>query len=311
MDASNSNINTKTNQQEPAPVKRGPGFTSLEDLMVCKAFIAASEDPIIGASQKGKAFKAKMHAMYVAIVDKQAAYDRMMMAQLSAGTRANVATGGVGPGVYHPRTQESLYARFKDKISPDVSKFLGVMDTTPKGSGTTEQDFIQECLDVFKERYGRPFDFVSCYEYLQDKAKYTSYVQKLEEEEEKKPTARPRGTKAAKKAAEDAALIKQVLDQSKDSVSVLSSQSSSQGPRQSDLFFKEAVGFLSATGDAIKTYMEQQQDARIVELLDTPERRELVKEQAKLRLAEMRAKRRRLEDQYVISPLKDNSPDKD
>ena len=297
-------------QPDPVAVKRGPGFTSLEDLMVCKAFIAASEDPIIGASQKGKAFKMKMHAMYMAIAEKQAAYDRMMMAQLSAGTRANVSASGVGPGVYHPRTHDSVYARFKDKISPDTSKFLGVVETTPKASGTTDQDFFAECIEIFKERYGRAFDFVSCYEYLLDKAKYTSFVQKSEaEEDEKKTTARPKGTKAAKKAAEDAALIKQVLESQKDSVSVLSSNSSNHGTHQSEIFFKEAVGFLSVTGDAIKSYMEQQQDARMVELLDTPDRRELVKEQAKLRLAEMRAKRRKLEFDCGVSPLKDSSPD--
>ena len=33
---------------------RGVGYTKVEDLLICKAFIRRSEDPITGNSQKGK-----------------------------------------------------------------------------------------------------------------------------------------------------------------------------------------------------------------------------------------------------------------
>jgi hypothetical protein len=36
----------------------------MEDLLVSRAFIAASEDPILGTSQKGKDFKKTMHETY-------------------------------------------------------------------------------------------------------------------------------------------------------------------------------------------------------------------------------------------------------
>jgi hypothetical protein len=47
------------NLQAPAVAAkkaRGAGYTHTEDYLVCKAFIAASEDPFIGTSQKGKDF---------------------------------------------------------------------------------------------------------------------------------------------------------------------------------------------------------------------------------------------------------------
>jgi len=39
---------------------RGQGFMPKEDLLIFKAFITASEDPIVGTSQKGKHFNDAM-----------------------------------------------------------------------------------------------------------------------------------------------------------------------------------------------------------------------------------------------------------
>ncbi len=46
-------------QAPPAAAKKaqGAGYTHTEDYLVCKAFIAASEDPFVGTSQKGKDLK--------------------------------------------------------------------------------------------------------------------------------------------------------------------------------------------------------------------------------------------------------------
>jgi hypothetical protein len=35
------------------PSKHGLGYTLTEDLLICRAFIAASEDSIVGISQRG------------------------------------------------------------------------------------------------------------------------------------------------------------------------------------------------------------------------------------------------------------------
>jgi hypothetical protein len=40
--------------------KRGPGYTNVEDMIVARAFISASENPVCGNHQKGKVFKAHM-----------------------------------------------------------------------------------------------------------------------------------------------------------------------------------------------------------------------------------------------------------
>ena len=50
---------------------RGVGYTRIEDLLVCKAFISASCDSQVGTSQKGKDFIAKMHASYQVLLKDQ------------------------------------------------------------------------------------------------------------------------------------------------------------------------------------------------------------------------------------------------
>jgi len=285
-------------------VKRGPGFTPVEDLMCCKAFISASEDPIVGAGQKGKVFKKKVHDMYVSISDKQAEYDRKVMEQMSNGTRVSLSREGLGPGFYHPRTIESVYSRFKDKISPDVSKFLGVLDTTPKDSGENDEDHFEDCLAAYKERYGRQFDFVTCYHYLKDKAKYTIYLARGEQEDAKK-NERPKGSKAAKKAVKDAAFIKEAMNAAKASCGATASGSSADSPN--DGLSSQVGAIMGLAGDALKSFIDAQEQANLMQLLDTPDKKAMAKEAAKLRIAELSAKRRKLEASFVPDTIGPNS----
>ena len=47
---------------------RGPSYTSIEDLSLCKAFIRSSEGAVVGANQRSNQFKAKFHDNYKAIL---------------------------------------------------------------------------------------------------------------------------------------------------------------------------------------------------------------------------------------------------
>jgi hypothetical protein len=290
--------NMENNNASAAVNRRGSSYTPIEDVLVCKAFIAASEDALIGASQKGQAFKVKMHAFYLTLSEKQAAFDRTMMAQVSAGTRQSLAEEGVGPGHYLPRTPGSVFDHFKVKISPEVSKFMGVIDTTPMDSGTNDEDHVNNCLSVYKARYGRDFDYLKCYEYLKDKAKYTSYLSKLKANDDTDYPERPKGNKASKKAVQDATIIKQALDAIKDDTA-LSSGSSKSGD-MANQFYRDASSFLSAAGSALETYISQSNDLQTAQMLSTPERKEFMSEAAKLCIAEMRAKCQRIDGEYSV-----------
>ncbi len=74
--------------------------------MVCKAFIAASEDPFVGASQKGRDFKKRMHE-----------------------------TGN----------PDSVHSRFKDTISASILTFLVIKGTAQQDSGSDDEQLYQKC----------------------------------------------------------------------------------------------------------------------------------------------------------------------
>jgi hypothetical protein len=63
------------NEEEPAAAStttssattktaRGPRYNQNKDLIICQAFINASENPIVGVSQKGKTFVETMFKIY-------------------------------------------------------------------------------------------------------------------------------------------------------------------------------------------------------------------------------------------------------
>ena len=54
---------------------RGKGFTPVEDLLVCKAWMAASEDPLVGTGQSGMDFNTTFHRKYVLLLVEQEKLD--------------------------------------------------------------------------------------------------------------------------------------------------------------------------------------------------------------------------------------------
>jgi hypothetical protein len=305
--------------------KRGPGFSLVENVLVCKAFIVASEDPIVGRSQKGKVFKTKMFKTYSTMIENQTTYDRTMMSQASGTTRQAYSGQFVGTGHYPVRKENGIYERFIKKIAPEVCKFMGVLDTTPKDSGTNDDDHYQNCLTIFRQRYGHAFDFEACYTYLRDKVKFSLFRQRLDEEEKDKgkENVRPVGNKAAKKAKADALMIKQALDGLKkeeketNSTSDLSIASVSGGSAVGiqDFFYKSASDLIIKTGEALSTYVESQKLAQesqklaqdhsnekeILNMMSTPEKKEILEEKKKLYIAELRAKRRKVEMAFNLA----------
>jgi hypothetical protein len=305
--AQTDNENAQTTQVATQASKRGPGFSLVENLLICKAFIAASEDPIVGRSQKGKVFQAKMYKVYSKMIENQAVYDKTMMAQASGITRDAYSATLTGTGLYPVRKEGSIHDRFVRKISPEVCKFMGVLDTTDKESGKNDDDHYQQCLTIYQQRYGHSFDYADCYHYLKDKAKFLLFKQKAADEEKAKAErTRPIGNKAAKKAAQDASLIKQALEELKEPSPSSDVSSISERINGQETFYMNAATFLSKTGDALSSYMQQQQDQLdkqhekdMLQLMATPEKREVMMEKSKLYVAEIRAKRRKLEESFA------------
>ncbi|KAI2509350.1 hypothetical protein MHU86_5103 [Fragilaria crotonensis] len=191
--------------------KRGPAFTSAEDIIVAKAFIAASENAICGAHQRvGSSRLICLSELYKNMTVEQTNANKALLEQSSHATREEYLKKGIG-NVFPPRSPESIFNRFKGQILAEVMKYMAITETTEMASGWSIDDHKTVCLGLFKDRYGRAFDFFSCYEYLKDKNKLSSYRTKCDEE--KVGLKRPIGKKQARQTEHDAKLIKAIVSE--------------------------------------------------------------------------------------------------
>ena len=168
-------------------------------------------------------------------------------------------------------------------------------------------DHKTACLGLFKESYGRAFDFFPCYEYLQDKNKFSSFRTKCDDDNAS--AKRPIGKKKARQTDHDEKIIKAIVSE----VVVKKEKTSAGGVVGSVGGSSEAVSEIDApghamgdvlqnisnvianVGTAVLENMKAEQDMRFLQSLDTPDRKMYAKEQLALRMAETRQKRRRIE----------------
>jgi hypothetical protein len=281
--------------------KRGPAFTNAEDVIVARAFIAASENAICGAHQKGKVFKLHMFDLYKELINEQNRANQTLLEQSSNATRDEYLKRGVGVSLNY-RSAESVFNRFKSQISPEVMKYMGITETTDMASGWSMDDHKMACLEIYKQRYGNAFDFYGCYEYLKDKNKFSAFRTKCKEDSLGK---RPIGKNKARQAEADAKLVKAIISEvvvkkekkvgGSDSIVSAYESSSNEGGGVIGDVLQNISNVIANVGTALLENMKAEQDMRLVQSLDTPDRKMYAKEQLALRMAETRDKRRRIE----------------
>jgi hypothetical protein len=292
-----------------AKTQRGKSNTQTEDLLVCKAFVAASTDSILGTSQKGHQFKATMHTMYIALLKEQTEIEKSRLFSLSQ--KAAVQPDKEGSDneceVYDLRNPNSVFDRFKRVISPRVAKFIGIEATTDMESGWNEENYYQACRAKFCDRYPKFGDcdiIRNCIEYLKTKPKWSIYNQAEMDKERSsnnRKQQRPVGNKKAK-------LEKVNNDQIKNIVDKLGIGVPPPVPNQdsSNVFYDKAGALL----ESVVKQMQAQQDRQDMELLDSPEKKAMKKQMFELRMAErallleeLEAKRRKLLFDKSVPPI--------
>jgi hypothetical protein len=276
---------------------------------VARAFIAASENAICGAHQKGGVFKAHMFELYKDMIADATKANQALLEPSSHATREEYIKRGVG-NAFPLRSPELIFNRFKQQISAEVMKYMGITETTEMSSGWSMDDHKTVCLGLFKDsRYGRAFDFFPCYEYLKDKNKFLSFRTKCNEDNGggKRPAI---GKKQARQTERDAKLIKAIVSEvvvkkektspaSGGGESILSEfdtaiTTGAPGNVMGDVL-QNISNMIANVGTAVLENMKAEQDIRFLQSLDTPDRKMYAKEQLALRMAETRQKRRRIE----------------
>jgi hypothetical protein len=185
---------------------RGPGFTLEEDLLVSKAYIAASEDPINGSGKKRSDFEASLKRCYDALCQDRAREKMTESAkQDQIAVRASINIGKAPQPSksttqisFPDRTATSLMARFTRVISPVVTKFLALKSRHKKESGEDEAMYMARLRDIFKgQNKGVPFEHIEVADFLQKQAKWMSYSTSSSTDVDAFSLPRPIGKKKA------------------------------------------------------------------------------------------------------------------
>ena len=160
---------------------RGRQASSFENMLVARSWINASEDPIVGAGQKGDQFNSKHVELYNKMV-------RDAIAKRTDGYETIDETRNTTfPITQFNRLRKITYA------------FLSVRKQLPQTSGDNSKEEYYERIrpkvaDLLKKKslpHGKPGKFESVVDYLKRHPKFMSYMEASEK------VARPKGKRRA------------------------------------------------------------------------------------------------------------------
>ena len=275
---------------------RGPSYTQVEDLNVAKAFVIASECPLVGANQKGKVFHRKIATEFDKLMACQYELDKTTYQHLGSAGREAVTV----PSPYPKRKDQALWNRWKGTISPRAGKFLATeefvlsLEKSGLNDPATFKLLVKEHYAKRHPSLGDPRDVAEYAEYLRNKSKFHAWSKKeaaTANDKRKKTLQRPMGNKRSKMMEQDKAIVSAAVKAAtKHSAASVSSVSSSAANQQGKLY-----NMLEQIGSQFVSHMEKDAEEKMIASLPTPERKELRKEQALLLLAQTRAKRLNLE----------------
>jgi hypothetical protein len=186
-----------------------------------------------------------------------------------------------------------------------VKKFLAIEKTTRYESGWNDEDFYKACKAAYINRYpkfGNPDDIHQCVNYLRDKAKYKMFIDSLEDSSSqasgKKPrSSRPIGSKDAKQREADKKLVASMIAKKNGETNAEGSDENggNSGGENKNAFLQKLGAAVESITSVLCEKMKKEEEKDFVASLETPDRREWKREHAKLRLAELKAKRRKLD----------------
>ena len=197
--SSNSNTQnkkkTKSSKEDAAAVvvsrNRNKNFSPEEDVLISRAFIAATENECEGANKKGDAFYERVLDKFLSIYKQETAEDEQEEVVLN-------------------RTAGAIQNRWTRHINKDVQLFNGYYKRVKesKPSGNNDDDIYNLAMEEYRVQEGSKFRFVDCVHVLYQVPKFNPMINN---DKKKTPvnkvnsapmgadTPRPLGSKAAKK----------------------------------------------------------------------------------------------------------------
>lgn len=248
-------------------VKRGPNFSCAEDYELARAWIATSEDAVVGANQRHGDFKKKFNESYYQLVKQ--------------------CNDTVGSSYPLTRGDNSAHNRFR-KISRLCLKLIGIEKAVgdPPSGDTQKEEWDLRVKELFfkKNPDGKNIleNILAARSFLGDHPKWIAYE---ESEECGKKRVRPEGNKKAKEKEADKKFI---VDCMQNSIAGGSDKKLKYTEKKEG--FMEAVSTSVAVAvQAFTSSMAESNELKLLEWLDPDERRSMAKKLLEAKLAKAEA----------------------
>jgi hypothetical protein len=242
-----------------APARRpgrvSPNYSAVQDLLISKAFIHASTDLVNGKSQRGATFKGKIAESYNLVVAEQLRLDKEGYESTARVVKSvnydlcidepPVEVQDPVASPYPARTGDALHRRFSVTISPAVSKFLGLERQNPKKSGESFDQWFARIAIMYKKRFEHDFIWRLCKEYLQNKPKFSQYME--DQDGKEKANKRPTGKKQQVALESDSAAIQAFSAKATEQILGVASGSNKENEEAKGAFYN-SIGRLADMG---------------------------------------------------------------
>ncbi len=121
-------------------------FSANEDIWLTRAWVRASQDPVIGTQQTSDTFWSRIFEYWKVLHNQEAP----------------------GVAISDSRTPTSLNTRWRRHISADCKQMDAIRKRNPIASGENDERYLARCLSLYRDEHGKVFRFSGCLEHLKD-----------------------------------------------------------------------------------------------------------------------------------------------
>jgi hypothetical protein len=286
--------------------KRGTNLTPTDRLMICKAYIATSEDPIhgnkIGSSDFCEKLAENFRLLYQAYIDQLLIQYNQKRRESDCSSSSNSTVGDSNKmpiTTFCDRPGKSLWRQF-GKIGNECTKFYSVEKQSGGKTLTSGENFQtahERHLELFLERHGKAFCCWECAEYLRHKPKWQSVLEKKnakKKEGKLVKTERPVGKKRATKDKEKHDLVESIA---KSAISEIIEQRLGATKKQkverddeAESFFAARKQYLAEASAGLQLLLRDATMEKVLAKANTPDKIDWQKKQAAIAMCEMEAR---------------------
>jgi hypothetical protein len=271
--------------------------------MVCKAYIATSEDPIHGNKIGSAIFCDKLEEnyrlLYIGHLEEQRLLYNQQLRQ-SKCSNGTISAPKKPPSEFCERPGQGIWKKFRE-IGNECTKFFACEQQSPPTSGENCQIAHERHMEMFKEwNNGKPFSAYECAEYLRGKQRWRSVLTKYADKKNEKSAAavvkteRPSGKKRASKEKEKRDIVESIAKQAMfelvEEKLVAVKKLKADREEETDGFFADRKLFMAEASAGLKILLRDATMDKVMAKANTPDKVDWQRKQAAIALTEMEAR---------------------